>query len=471
MTGSGIKGPVLEKLKQAGQDHVLKWWNELEEKSQHKLINQIESIDLKLIQRLGALLKENTNHGVPLKMTPAPVISLPKTTEEHQAAIAAKKVGENIIRAGKVAAFVVAGGQGTRLGYDGPKGCYPIGPVSGKSIFQLHAENILAAGKQYQTVIPWYIMTSETNDQPTRHFFEKNQYFGLNPVDVVFIKQRMLPALDEEGKLILDAKDHIFTSPNGHGGALQALVETGAIEDMKQRGIEAISYFQVDNVLIRIVDPVFIGYHVQANAEMSSKMLKKRSPYEKLGHFGMVDGRLYVVEYSDMSDEDMLSRNPDGSLKYNAGSPAIHVIHPDFVLQEMEGGLRLPYHIAQKKIPFLDESGDLIIPEIPNGYKFEAFIFDALHDTTKSVILEAAREKEFSPVKNKTGEDSPETARRDLTNYFGEWMEAAGMHIPRDSTGNVQGMIEISPLFANTKEVFVKKADASWSFDGSFYCA
>jgi UDP-N-acetylglucosamine/UDP-N-acetylgalactosamine diphosphorylase len=238
---------------------------------------------------------------------------------------------------------------------------------------------------------------------------------------------------------------------------------------MKKRGIEIISYFQVDNVLIRIIDPVFIGYHVQAKAEMSSKMLRKRNPEEKVGLFGRVNGRLVVIEYSDMSDDDKKARNPDGRLKYGAGSIAIHLISTDFVQQEVAGGFKLPYHVAHKKIPYLDEEGNTVSPEEPNGYKFEAFIFDALQDTSHSIVMEVVREDEFSPVKNKNGVASPESAKRDISNFFGRWLESAEHSVPRDEQGNVNGAIEISPLFARSKEEFLAKGPYDFVFKGALF--
>ena len=458
-----------DKLKSFDQIQVIRFWDELNDQSRRNLLDQIASIDFKLLNQLKQLLFTG-GKSFPAEMRPAPVISIPVTEEEHARAEEAVRTGTAAIEAGKVCAFLVSGGQGTRLGYDGPKGCFPIGPVSHKSIFQLHAEKILAAQRRYQAEIPWYIMTSITNDQATRSFFQEHQFFGLVPSNVMFFPQRLIPVLDSRGKMILNAKDHIFMSPNGHGGALLALVESGASDDMDRRGIEVISYFQVDNVLIQIIDPLFIGYHLQVRSQMSSKTIKKRDPYEKLGHFGLVDGKLHVIEYSDMSEEEKLARNPDGSLKYSAGSPAIHLMDPDFVRQETSGNLKLPFHVAHKKIPYLDSSGRLLEPETPNGYKFETFIFDALRDAERYIILETVREHEFSPVKNKVGEDSPDTARRDLTRYFGEWLEAAGIPVPRDDSGLYSGPIEIGPLFADTKEMFIEKADKEWKFTGgSFY--
>lgn len=461
---------LVEEVVREGQEHVFRWWDDLSGSQHDSLLNQLRDIDFTLLRELRKRCVElSSRNAVREVLEPVEVIPIPRTTEQRRAAEAAEEVGEEWIRSGKMAVFLVAGGQGTRLGFDGPKGMFSIGPVTGRSLFQLHSEKILAASRDYGIAIPWYIMTSETNDEETKRFFQRHKFFGLEEEDVFFLKQRMIPALDERGRLILDRKDHIFTSPNGHGGSLLALMESGAFGDMKRRGVEVLSYFQVDNVLINLMDPVFIGYHVGAEAEMSSKMVRKRDPWERVGIFGRVGGILKVIEYSDMRNEDMEARNPGGSLIYDAGSIAIHLINVDFLEDEVRGGFKLPYHVAHKKIPYLDENGERIFPEKPNGYKFETFIFDALGDTTRSVIMEVVREEEFSPMKNREGEDSPETARRDLTNLFCGWLESAGVSVPRREDGNVDGLIEISPLFATNKETFLKNAPKNLSFNGSLY--
>ena len=461
---------VIEKVCLEGHEHVFKWWDELTEPAHKKLVDQLQTIDFTLLKELRKKCLESAEiNEFQGTMEPVEVIPIPRSSEQQRAGQNARILGEKVIRDGKLGAFLVAGGQGTRLDFDGPKGMFPIGPVTGKSLFQNHAEKILAANRAYGVTIPWYIMTSETNDEETQSCFFQHRFFGLNENDVYFLKQRMLPALDEKGKLILDRKDHVFMNPNGHGGSLLALVESGAVDDMRRRGVEILSYFQVDNVLIRIVDPAFIGYHVQAGAEMSSKMVRKRDPRERVGVFGRVDRRLRVVEYSDMSEEEKKATHPDGSLKYGAGSIAIHLIDVDLVESEARGGFKLPYHVAHKKIPFLNEEAEYVVPERPNGYKFETFVFDALGDTTNSVVMEVAREEEFSPVKNQEGEDSPETAVRDLSNYFGRWLEAAGVSVPRNNRGDVDGFIEISPFYAMNRSELLKKISGSLSFESSLY--
>jgi len=459
---------IFEHVKGYGQAHVFKWWNELGSESRTRLMRQIQEINF---EQLAGLISNLTKEAStePVQMEPAEYIPLPSDQEMENNRVQAQQIGEKAVQEGKLGVFTVAGGQGTRLGFDGPKGCYPIGPVTQKSIFQLHAEKIAAASRQFDTTIPWYIMTSEANDVATRDFFESHGFFGLNIDDVYFIKQRLLPVVDRTGKLILAKKDSIFMSPNGHGGSFMAMMDGGVIEDAKKRGIEFLSYFQVDNVLIHIVDPVFVGYHLEARSQMSSKMLKKRDSYEKLGHFGKINGRLHVIEYSDMSEADMTARDDNGRLKYEAGSIGIHLIDIDFARHMIETDSSLIYHVANKKIPCIDENGHLVQPDKPNGYKFERFVFDALPEAENPIILETERAGEFSPVKNKKGEDSPDTARQHISNYFGSWLEGAGIEIRRDNKGNVKGNIEISPLYAGSADEFITKVVPGLQFEQSLY--
>ena len=461
---------IIQTVYEVGQGHLFRWWDELDERSKNQLLEQLEQIDFSLLNRLRDRCFDQARNGL-LKqnLEPPEIIPIPKTETQMKTAEEAKQIGETFVQSGKLGIVVVAGGQGTRLGYDGPKGCYPISPVKKKSLFQMHAEKILAESRAYGVTIPWYILTSESNEETTKLFFKQNRYFGLSSENVFFMKQQMLPALDETGKCILDRKDHVFTSPDGHGGVLLAMVESGALEDMERRGVELLSYFQVDNPLICIVDPVFIGYHIRKKAEMSSKMVRKKDPMEKVGHFIMADGKLKVIEYSDMSKEELQLQSPDGTLKFGAGSIGIHLINRDFVGQEAKKEPGLPFHVAHKKIPFLDDTGFSVDPEKPNGYKFEMFVFDALQETTQSVIMEVIRENEFSPLKNLTGNGSPESVQRDISNYFGNWLESAGVTIPMDKQKNVLGKIEISPLFARNREEWLNKFPSKIKFEDSFY--
>jgi len=453
-----------------GQGHIFRYWDELSGESREKLLSQVRAIDFDLLHQLTEqFILNREERRFKGELEPAPIIPLPRTRQEKQKAEEAKAVGEKMLQAGKVAAVVVAGGQGTRLGYPHPKGKFPIGPVTGKSLFQLHAEKLRALSKRYGVAIPWYIMTSEDNDAETKAFFEEYDYFSLGRENVFFFCQGMMPALDEQGKLFLDAPDHVFTSPEGHGGCLKALKKSGALEDTRRRGIEEIFYFQVDNPLVKVCDPTFIGYHTQAGAEMSLKVVRKRDPYEKVGVVGRRHGKFCVIEYSDLSKEDAEAHTPDGQLKYWAGSIAIHMLKVSFVERLNQGDLSLPFHVAHKKIPYLDDAGTRVEPEAPNGYKFETFIFDALSQAKQAIVMEVLREEEFSPVKNATGQNSPATARQAMINLYGGWLEKAGVVVPRDDAGHVQGRIEISPLYALDEQELVEKVRGAFTLGRALY--
>lgn len=450
---------IIASIHEQGQSQILRYWDELSDPEKSHLLQQIALLDLTLINKLKTqLLSGNPQNSLETELEPVEIVKLTKSDADKKRRQDALQVGETALTNGQVAALLVAGGQGTRLGFNGPKGILLAGTNSKKSLFQLYAEKILALNRKYSTNIPWYIMTSEVNHQTTIDFFSNHAYFGLNDEDIFFFKQGMLPALDEKGQIILDAKNHIFTSPNGHGGVLLALRDNGALADMKTRGIKQVFYFQIDNILINICDPVFIGLHLQEKAEMSAKIVSKRDPHEKVGIIGRMNGKVQVIEYSDLSPEEMEARQPDGSLKYNGGSIAIHCFNFDFLEREIKNEIRLPFHIAHKKVSFLDEHGNLIHPTKPNAYKFEMFIFDALQDAARTLIMEVNREEEFSPIKNKAGKDTLATAQRDLTRFFGQWLEDAGVEFPKDDQNYPKIDIEISSLIALNKEDLKKTA-------------
>lgn len=449
-----------EHLSRAGQEHLLAFHDELEDHHREHLLRQISELDLDHLETLVERYAKNKPEVTlgsdiqPARYYPHdPTSPVNPYDAEHY-----RKAGEELIRAGKIAAFTVAGGQGTRLGFSGPKGAFPAGPVTGKPLFQLFAEGILATERRYNCTVPWYIMTSPLNDSDTRKFFEDNNFFGLKRSNVMFFQQGVLPSFHmETGKLLLADKHIIATNPDGHGGSLRALFKSGAIDDMLVRGVEHISYTQVDNPLVKMVDPLFIGLHAFApdsSAQMSSKMVPKVAPDEKVGVFCLVDGKTTVIEYSDMPEELASQRNEDGSLRFNAGSIAIHIISVEFIRSlntgEAEpGGFSLPLHRAEKKVAHIDHrTGERIEPDKPNAVKLEAFVFDALPLCDKSIVYETLRVEEFAPIKNATGVDSPESSARIQTEKYAGWLEKAGVKIPRKPDGSVDALIEISPLTA-----------------------
>jgi len=455
----------LEKVKQQldkiNQSHLLMFWDELSDQQKTSLLDQIEQLDFEIIpQWVEKYVKSEYPLSIPEKFEPADYFpAKPADPQQTDYYNKAKTKGIELISAGKVAAFVVAGGQGTRLGFAGPKGNFPVSPVKNKTLFQIFGETIAAAGKHYSTKIPWYIMCSPLNYSQTVEAFEKADYFGLDKDDIFFFTQGTNPNFSFDGKILLADKDKIAKSPDGHGGSLKALYNSSAIEHMKKRGIQYISYFQVDNPLINIIDPLFIGLHDLNNAQMSSKALIKRDPKEKVGNFCIVNGRVTVIEYSDLPDDKAQMRKPDGSLLFELGSIAIHVISVDFVEKLNKHGFVLPIHRAVKKIPHIDKNGSLINPDKPNGIKLETFVFDALPLAENSIILQTLRDEEFAPVKNAQGEDSPAVTQQMMTARAAKWLEAAGIKIPRKPDGSPDCTIEIAPSFALYPEDIIAKKD------------
>ena len=380
-------------------------------------------------------------------LQPAPFFPFPaKTPEQKKLYAEAEKKGKELLAQGKVAALTVAGGQGTRLGFDGPKGTYPITPVCHKSLFQYFAESLARASEKFNAPIHWFIMTSELNDKATRDFFKSHQYFGYGEEHITFFTQGTMPAIQYDGQLILAAKDSLALAPNGHGGTLLALRKSGSLDLMKKLGVEYLSYFQVDNPLVPVVDPLFIGLHCLEKSQMSCRMLPKTNPYEKLGNFCISRGHLQIIEYSDMPAELAERRKADGTLDFLAGSPAIHVISRDFIEQlTKDGRLNMPWHRADKKVAYLDEHGNTVKPEANNAVKLESFIFDALPLAEKTMVFEGSRAEMFAPTKNQTGVDSVESCRQMLVARDARRMELSGIKVPRKKDGTPDCLVEISP--------------------------
>lgn len=460
-----IQDELFTRIKAAGQEHLLKFFEELTSEQKSAFIAELNGQDWELLPELiKKYVLQKSVIDLPEGLTPAPFFPLkPGSAADAEYYAKADAVGAEALAAGKVAAITVAGGQGSRLGFDGPKGTYPIAPVSGKTLFQYFAESLLSASRKYKTSLHWYIMTSVINDKATREFFAENSYFGLTADRVHFFTQGVMPAIGYDGKLLMAGKGSLALSPDGHGGTLLALRKNGMLDDMKNRGVEYLSYFQVDNPLVPVVDKRFIGLHILEKSEMSAITLAKTNAHEKVGNFCVADNKLYVIEYSDLPEELALATNADGSLKFIAGSPAIHVISRNFVERLTAGGrLELDWHRADKKIKCVDQDGNPVEPEAPNGVKLESFIFDALKLAGKTMIFEADRKEEFAPTKNATGVDSVESCRLMLIERDARRLERCGVTVPRNADGSVNAKIEFSPLAVWDDEdcmCYVKKHD------------
>jgi UDP-N-acetylglucosamine/UDP-N-acetylgalactosamine diphosphorylase len=419
-----------------GQGHVFQFWDALDAAGRDRLARQAESIDLAALDRVRADTARLLAPGS-RTLAPAPVVRLPERGGDRSSWSAARELGEELLASGRVGVMVVAGGQGTRLGFDGPKGTFPIGPVTTRSLFELQAQKIRGVGRRFGRPVPWYVMTSQATDAATRSFLERSDWFGLPKDDVFVFCQGMVPALDLDGQLLLERPDCIAEAPDGHGGSIPALAASGALDDMERRGIGTISYYQVDNPLARVADAAYLGFHAAARAEMSAKVVRKREPGEKMGvvaRVGGPEGRVGIVEYTELDDAHRQARDPEGELVYWAGSIAAHVFETAFLRRIAGDATRcLPFHASAKKIACVDDAGRTLLPSRPNGTKLERFVFDALPHAARSAIVEVRRQEEYSPVKNAEGEDSPATARRALVAQYRAWLEAGGIRLPDDA--------------------------------------
>lgn len=450
-------------LRQFGQEHLLAWWDQLDDAQQSALLDQIRALDLEQLGRLYAARDET--FAVPARERIQPVPAARAESDPQDRAL-----GEAALRCGEVAALMVAGGQGSRLGFEHPKGMFAISPVKNKTLFEIHAEKILALSRRYGRSLPFLIMTSDATHDETLAYFRQQNNFGLPAAEVFFFKQGTMPALDmASGKILMEDRGRLFASPNGHGGTLQGLADSGLLEKMEQRGVRHVFYFQVDNPLIRIADPAFLGHHLAASAEVSTKVIPKDGPKDKLGNLVLIDGRCGIIEYSDLPDSMAHETDATGQLRFRVGNPAIHIFDVGFLRRVTTGGDAMPFHVARKKVPCLDERGEPLQPAKENALKFEMFIFDALPKADRWTVVETSRREEFQPLKNATGPDSPETVPQAMSNVAADWLERAGVKVPRDADGNVAVALEISPLYALDAGELAAKIDRDLKIDKPMY--
>jgi len=441
-------------LEAHGQGHLLAFHDELAPDARETLLDQLEAIDLDAVDGwIDTFVKGKPVFELPGDLEPAPYY--PRDPGDAYDAAHYRSTGRDLIRKGKVAVFCVAGGQGTRLGWSGPKGTFPATAVTGKPLFRVLAEQIRAHQNRWGVTIPFYIMTSPLNDAATRAFIQDNNCFGLSRRNIFMFPQGLLPSLDAKtGRLLLADKGTVAMNPDGHGGSITALAASGAIEDMTARGIEHISYVQVDNPLVKVLDPLFLGLHAQApdsSAEISSKMVLKTDPQEKVGVLCRTGGKTIVVEYTNLPERLATERDGADNLRFSAGSIAVHILGVEFVRRLTAGaaGLALPLHAAHKRVEHVDpETGTRVKPDAPNAVKLETFVFDALPLAESSIVFETGRTEEFAPIKNARDADSPQTSHQLQSDRAGTWLEAHGVKVPRDDAGHVAARIELSPLTA-----------------------
>jgi UDP-N-acetylglucosamine/UDP-N-acetylgalactosamine diphosphorylase len=416
------------KLTQAGQQTLIDHCESLDDVTAADLVAQLETIDFDLVARL----REEGAPGPPAHHEIEPLPYVPYAERGSKT-----EIGEAELRGGRVAFALLAGGQASRLQWDGPKGSFGVGPVSERSLFQILVEQIVRAGRDYGRLPRLAVTTSATTDAAIRTFFERHNCFGMDRERLAFARQASLPALDDEGRFMLASAARIFTSPDGHGGAVYALERDGLLEQWANAGVTTVCTFQVDNPLLRVVDADFIGELIDGDAPIATKIILKRDPEEKLGVVCRADGRPSIVEYSEISDEMARQRDPDGQLTFRLGSIAVHAFDIAFLRREL--GNDLPLHTAHKQIPCLGDDGQV---ERRQGIKFERFLFDLFPRAGSLRVVEVLREREYSPVKRPEGKESPATCRADLDAEYRRWYSEAGREPPEGE------FIELSPLDA-----------------------
>ncbi len=401
---------VKPKLKKYGQEHLLKFYDNLDENKKEKLLEQIENIDFELINSLYDSTKGNAKKDN-AKIEPIDFIDKYKLNDKYKYY---EEIGKKAIKAGELAVVTMAGGQGTRLGHSGPKGTFDIGLDSHKSLFELLCDSIKEEAKKYDVQIPWFIMTSKENNKDTIEFFKKNKYFGYEK-NIYFFIQGELPMIDTEGKILIGEDGLIKLAADGHGGVYESLVKSNMVNKMKELGCKWVFIGGVDNCLAKMVDPVLMGIAIDKNVTAAGKSVVKANPHEKVGAFCKKNGKPSVVEYSEITDEMAEAVDENGELLYGESHILCNLFSVDAI--ERMGSNPLPYHIAFKKATYIDKDGNKVVPTSPNAFKFEAFLFDAFGEVDDMAILRVKREEEFAPVKNASGVDSPETARK-LYNDF-----------------------------------------------------
>lgn len=417
-----------------GQQHLIAFWDQLHPIQRQSLATQILSLDLKRLEQLSREQSVATDWARLATQAETPPMVRKEALARHRAECDSplRSAGERSIEAGEWGVLLVAGGQGSRLGFEQPKGMFPIGPVSGRSLFQMHCDTIHAVGARYGHPIALMVMTSRQTHDQTVQFFETNHFFGLDRTLVRFFQQGEMPSVDSlSGKILMEAPGIVATNPDGHGGMLAALTRSGTLAWAESLGVKHFFYGQVDNPLVPWCDPVLIGLHLDSGSQATTLGVAKSDPMERVGNIVQIDGRVQIIEYSDLPEEIARLQQPDGTLKIGVGNMAVHLFDLPFLQSSSLGDRSLPFHRAVKKVPFIDEQGTRINPAEPNACKYEQFIFDLLPMATKALVIEVEAAEWFAPVKNANGQasDTPEHCRQRICALHRSWLEQAGIRI------------------------------------------
>lgn len=456
-----------EKLVRAGQEHLLAFWDDLDERRRARLLDQLAAIDLDLVARLIA--GEDTSppwaSGID-RVEPPTAVRRSSDEAAEKARREAHSAGEETLRKGEVGMILVAGGQGSRLGFSFPKGILPVGPLSGRTLFKILIDRLRAIRRRYGCAIPLYIMTSPATHDQTVNYFRDQRYLGLPPDDLVFFCQGQMPAVDAAtGRILLADRDRICLSPDGHGGMLKAFSESGCLTSARERGIRRFFYGQVDNPLLQVCDPTFLGFHIRGASELTLQVVPKTTPHDKVGNVVKLDDALHIIEYSDLPDALAGKRNADGSLVFWAGSIAVHVFELEFLQRMVDQADALPFHRAHKKVPYIDQHGNRVTPAEPNAIKFERFIFDLLPSARNALAVEVDPADAFAPVKNAPGSptETVATAQAAMMARDRRLLTQAGVVVDDDVT------VEVNPCWAIDAEEVAHKTEPGTRIDKPTY--
>jgi UDP-N-acetylglucosamine/UDP-N-acetylgalactosamine diphosphorylase len=441
--GSDADNVCFAKANEAGQGHIFDGWDDLSSDGQRALIAQVEAIDFQLVKRLvQEHMSCSPDRAEGHVLNPAPTLGWCQVGREEIGLC--RTLGEYAIRNDEVALVTAAADGGT---FPQPTGLVPVGPVSGKSLLQLHAERIQAVNRRYKVSLRWLIFCHPAEKDRLAAHFKASGHFGLKCSDITFIAQDLLPVIDRRGKILLSSPGQIAMSPNGHGGILTQCMEE-RLDLLEGSGIRYLFYFQVDNALARAPDPLFLGHHIKNQAEVSTKAVRKTDPDERVGVICSMNGLLGVVEHTEIAEKDRSARAPDGGLLLRAANTGIHVFSIEFLRKLRAEGFQLSYRPVERITPYLGKRGKVVRPVKPNSLRFKTFIFEAIRKAERTSIIEVERAEEFSPVKNPAGPDSPETARRDLSRLHASWLRAAHAEIPEGAGTDAGPAVEVSPLYA-----------------------
>lgn len=436
-----VKSDLLCRLQaiEPSQEHLLAHWDDLDEIAQARLATQIDAVDFDLL--LSGESSSNPHPQSTERLRPPAVITL----EEQSLSREAFLEGEYCLSEGRVGVVLVAGGMGSRLGFEQPKGMFPIGPVSGNTLFQVLIERIVALGRRHQVRIPLYLMTSDVTHEASIQFLAEHHAFGLHPDDLIVFRQGTLPAIDAATQqLLLAGPGEVATCPDGHGGFVEAARKSGCFDDMSRRGIDVLFYGQMDNPLLVIADPELIGRHLLSQADITTQVVKRANSTEKVGMFVERDSKVWVVEYSELPKDIATATDDDGTPLFWAGNTGVHLFRVPFLKRIAASPGSLPVHRCRKQVACLDSQGHIRRPDEPNAIKFERFVFDLMHHTDQTILVESDRGSTFAPVKNPESmtTDTAATARSAMVRLHARWLQQAGTAVaPRVD-------VEISPLFA-----------------------